>query len=557
MKEFRQPTSRAKWLTVVGVSKVTAISPIIACLSVVTALAQSSGPFFAGAIYVVHSATRRTAQTIETGLAPGSLCDINIRGLYQPTGSLSLEDTVTLRFRAPGTVDAREMTIVATQPSFFDFPAQLTALIPADTPLGQADVLAVSASGKSFTSTVWIVASGFGVFTKAAEGYGAAAAQIYGDTPRTVGLTTPVRAGEWVTIWGTGLGSTTAAVLVEVAGIGVTPSYSGPAPGLTGVDQINFRFPAGVPDDCYLPLTVTVNARASNITSIAAAGVPGPCHHRLGLSSDALATLDRGGLVTLSKSSVGSSVIPDFSIPVTYSYMRDDSVFLGFIPYDAAGVQSVTGLLTKDVSGCELNLGGRDVSGAIVFVPRVDSGTPVVTGPGGLRIPMEGFPGYYHSTSQGKNFMLDSIPASIFGPGEWAVEVPGGSYIAAFRAALRVPPALRWINRSTVSPVSRERDLTLKWDPMGYTDQEWVQCNLDSGRSSISCHAPATTGSLSIPASLIAQLSTPILFPAMLTLIVAPIDSNPVRYTVPLVKGGVIPGIASFGYLESIWIELK
>ena len=434
----------------------TAISPIIACLSVVTALAQTSGPFQDEAIYVVHSATRRSAQTKETGLAPGSLCDINVRGLYEPFGILSLDDTVTLRFRAPGAVDARDMTIVAMQPSHFSFPAQFTALIPADTPLGQAEVLAVAASGKSFASKVWIVASGFGVFTKAAAGYDAAAAQIYGDTPRTVGLTTPVQAGEWVTLWGTGLGSTTAAVLVEVAGIGVTPSYAGPAPGLTGVDQINFRFPAGVPDDCYLPLTVTVNARASATTSIAATSVPGPCHHRLGLSTDALATLDQGGLVALSQSSVSSGVTPDFSIPVTYTYSRYDSVFLSFIPYDAAGVQSVTGLLTKEVSGCELSLGGGGGDAAYLrSIGGIDSGTPVVTGPGGLRLPMEGFSGYYYSTFQGKNFMLDSIPESIFAPGEWAVEVPGGSYIAAFIATLRIPPTLRWINRAIVSPVSR------------------------------------------------------------------------------------------------------
>src|SRR5450759_1543390 len=166
-------------------------SLIVACLAALPALAQTSGPFLPSAIYVVHSATRRTAQTPATGLAPGSLCDINITGLYQPSGSLLPDDKVTLRFRAPGAADARDMTRLATSPRFGRFPTQFTALVPSDTPLGQADVLAVAASGRSFSTTVWIAASGFGVFTKAGAGYDAAVAQIWSDTPRTVGLTTP------------------------------------------------------------------------------------------------------------------------------------------------------------------------------------------------------------------------------------------------------------------------------------------------------------------------------------------------------------------------------
>src|SRR5439155_7559324 len=121
--------------------------------------------------------------------------------------------------------------------------------------------------------------------------------------PHTVGLTTPVQPGEWVTLWGTGLGSANAnSVSVEVAGISAAPSYAGPAPGLPGVDQINFQFPAGVPDDCYVPVTVKAADHAGNTASVAAASAPGVCHHRLSLSPDALARLDQGGRVPLSQS---------------------------------------------------------------------------------------------------------------------------------------------------------------------------------------------------------------------------------------------------------------
>jgi uncharacterized protein (TIGR03437 family) len=530
-------------------------SLIVACVAALPALAQTYGPFQPSAIYVVHSATRRTAQTPETGFAPGSLCDINLTGLYQPSGSLLPDDKVTLRFRAPGAADARDMTILASQPSFGGFPAQFIALVPSDAPLGQADVLAVAASGKSFSTTVWIAVSDFGIFTKAAAGYDAAVAQVWSNTPRTIGLTTPVQAGDWVTLWGTGLGSTDSTVLVDVAGIGVAPSYSGPAPGLPGVDQINFQFPAGVPDDCYIPLAVKVDGRAGNSPSIATASAPGACHHRLGLSSDALATLDQGGQVPLSESWVHSDVMPNLSTPVTYR--RYDTVSLDFIQYDAAGVQVVTGLLSNRVSGCQLNLDGGAIGGIFLNAPPFDAGTPVVTGPGGVRITMDGDFGHYSTTPSDTSYPLDSLPPSSFAPGDWAVEVPGGKNVAAFRAALRIPPALRWINRATVSPVSRASDLTLQWDPTGYADGEWMQGSVGVGTGSVICQAPATGGSITIPASLIAQLPAVTSATPMVELLLTPANSNPLVYSVPLVGGGAFPGIATFSYLEAVSVELK
>ena len=533
---------------------------IVASLAGLSALAQTSGPFAAGTMYVRHAATRRTAETRDTGLAPGSLCDIYIAGLYQPTGSLSPDEIVTFLFRAPGAEDTRELTILAMQPNFGDSPTQFKALIPYDTALGKAEVLAVAASGKSFSTTVWIAASGFGLFTKTGAGYDAAAAQIWRNTPSMVGLTTPVQAGEWVTLWGTGLGSTASKVLVEVAGIGVAPSYSGPSPGLTGVDQISFQFPAGVPDDCYIPLTVKVDARESNTTSIAVANSGGPCHHRLGLSPDALATLDQGGFVPLSQSSVQSVVFPSLSTPVTYR--RSDAVSLEFFQYGAANVQAFTGLLTTNVSGCQLNIVGGVVGGSVygnvgnAFF--IDAGTPVVTGPGGVRIMMmDSFPGHYSTAPADKSYALDSLPPSSFAPGDWAVESLGGINISAFQAPLRVPPALRWINRATVSPVSRTSDLTLRWESSGYIDKEWIEGSVRVDFNSVTCQAPATAGFIAIPASLIAQLPAPTFFPPRVQLLLTPTDSNPVVYSLPLVGGGAIPGLATFSYLEQVMVELK
>ena len=531
-------------------------SLVIACLTALTALAQSSGSFVTGAMYVVQSASRRTAQTPASGFAPGTLCEINVTGLYQQFGgSLMPDDTVKLRLRAPGATDARDLTIVATSPAFFGQPTQFTARIPTDATPGQADLLAVAGSGKSYSTTVWIASSGFGIFTKTGAGYDAAAAQIYGDPLRTAGLTTPVRAGEWITLWGTGLGAGASTALVDVGGIVVAPAYAGPAPGFPGVDQINFRFPVGVPDDCYIPLKVKVGDRASNTTSIAAASAPGICRHRFGLTSDALAKLDQGGRVPVSQSWVHSDVIPNPGTPV--AYRRYDTVSLDFMEDDAARVQVIAGLLSTKASGCQLNLeGGLTAAIFDANSQPFEAGTPVVAGPGGVRLTMDGNFGHYSITPADTSYTLAAIPPSAFATGDWALETAGGKDVAAFHAALRVPPPLRWINRAAVSPVSRESDLTLKWDASGYTDQEWMQGSVGLGQGSVICQTAATAGSITIPAALIAQLPAPTSFAPMVQLLLTPASANPMLYTVPLVAGGSIPGVATFSYLEAVSVEM-
>jgi len=529
---------------------------IVACLAASPAIAQTPGPFQPAAIYVVHAATLQTAQTPETGLAPGSLCNINVTGLYQPAGTLAQGDAVTLRFRAPGASDVRDLSILASQPSLGGTPMQFTALVPPGTPVGQAEILAMAASGASFSTTVWVAASDFGIFTKAGTGYGAAAAQVWRGGPVTTGLTTPVQAGEWVTLWGTGLGSADpSGISVKVAGITVPPSYAGAAPGLPGVDQINFQFPVGVPDDCYVLITLEMDGHTGNTPSIAAASAPGPCHHRLGLSADALAALDQGGRVLVSESTVNSDVLPTRENPALYS--RNDWVLLNFMKYDAAGVQAITELLNAPEAGCQLHSISPATQAS--FDPPIDTGTPVVVGPGGVRLSMSGGGGFYATTPSATTYALDTIPPSIFAPGDWSVQTSGGQDIAAFQAGLRVPPALRWTNRATISPVSRTNDLILKWDPTGYTDREWMLSSIGVGTASVICQAPATAGSITIPASSLAQLpATPTTATGTpkVELLLTPTDANPDLYSVPLAGGGTVPGVATFTYLEMVWAEL-
>jgi hypothetical protein len=132
------------------------------------------------------------------------------------------------------------------------------------------------------------------------------------------------------------------------------------------------------------------------------------------------------------------------------------------------------------------------------------------------------------------------------------VEAPGGGDIAAFRVPLRIAPPLRWLNRA--APRLGLGDLTFTWNPAGYTDGERVRANVASGMRGISCEAPATAGSITIPASLIAQLPPDRLGPPMASLLLVPTNHTPALYSLPLRNGGVVRGLATFSYLESVTV---
>src|SRR5258708_22523907 len=95
------------------------------CLLALRGFAQG-----APTLYVYHTATRSAAQTPGTGLAPGSLCDIDTTFLYLSSGGLRQEDSVTLRFRAPAAAGARVFTIIANETGLNRF----TSLIPSHPP---------------------------------------------------------------------------------------------------------------------------------------------------------------------------------------------------------------------------------------------------------------------------------------------------------------------------------------------------------------------------------------------------------------------------------------
>jgi uncharacterized protein (TIGR03437 family) len=137
--------------------------------------------------------------------------------------------------------------------------------------------LTVTNSAGRHTTNVLLVPAVPSVFSLDSSGTGPAAA-INGLTGQIVGPANPLHAGDYASIFLTGLGQTTTqngleyAQIVPSVSIGGQPCvviYAGRAPTIEGVDQINCQVPAGVTPGSSVPLIVTSNGRASNTVTLA------------------------------------------------------------------------------------------------------------------------------------------------------------------------------------------------------------------------------------------------------------------------------------------------
>ena len=149
---------------------------------------------------------------------------------------------------------------------FYSSDTQVNFYVPPETPVG-ANVIKVNApSGLQVSSTISLVAVQPGIFSGAV---------VHSDTGVSA-LTIPVRAGDFISIYCTGLGPTretryvpvtTVTPVVYLGATAVTPSYSGLS-GYVGVYQVNVQIPAGLPSGT-LPLQITSGSTYSNTVNIA------------------------------------------------------------------------------------------------------------------------------------------------------------------------------------------------------------------------------------------------------------------------------------------------
>ena len=162
--------------------------------------------------------------------------------------------------------DAQVLLSGTAVPLFYASPNQINAVIP-ETASGLVKLTVMNAAG-SHTVNVLVETAVPSIFTQDASGKGAAAALNARDSS-LVTASSPLRAGDFVELFLTGLGTTNQAATVTIAGKDCPVSFAGRAPGFVGLDQINCQVPAGLTADRAAPIVVTSGNRVSNAATIA------------------------------------------------------------------------------------------------------------------------------------------------------------------------------------------------------------------------------------------------------------------------------------------------
>ena len=448
-----------------------------------------------------------------------------VYGLYY-SKLLDRSDPVTLKFQPAGG-EARDLTIVSRDGDAF------VARIPLDAAVGEAEVLAVSASGKTFRARLWIAEANFGIYP-----------EIAGNS-----LTHPLRPGESMAIFGTGLGANpnVESISIELAGVTVPAEFAAAVADRPGVDQIEFRLPEDAPDDCYAGLQVRVAGRVSNQVSIATAAAEGVCRHRLGLTAGDLATLDAGGTVPIGSVSVTSGISPKYQAPGRY--YRFDSLTARFQLLDAFSFATLPARWRR-----------RDLPAAATrtlgFRPRgcpapaeIDAGRAAMESPNGTRFELANG---RVDLSENTDYDLTDVPASPVTHGDWKLTLSGGTDVAAFQLPFHVPPPLRWTDRAPA--LSNARDYTVRWDPAGYAEGDRAQLRLDAGSSVVECNIAAAAGAITVPAALLggAQSGSS----AHLSLTISRLNNARPRFDAPLVSGGSAPGIVEIYFRDVLQFQI-
>jgi len=470
----------------------------------------------------------------------------------------------------PTTIENTSVSVTVggtTVPVYLEFAEQLNgysqinAVLPSNTPTGTGTLTVTYNRTPSTAVPITVVASSFGTFAWNEAGSGPG---IFTNAVANQLLTpfNTVKPGDYVTIWGTGLGpapnvSTEAAappsqtnlcgsgatcpVTVWIGGQSATVTYAGRSP-YTAEDQIDFIVPANVTTGCYVQVAVVTNSVVSNFTSLSVDASGAVCHDDDGIDFSDIASVVQ---------SKGQANVGDIIMLSNYLNLDLSSAGLGVLKWDNDTVSGVIGTysartldsfqglsLAPSVNNCAATPFLQyppPPDPALAGVAFLDAGSSLsVQGPNGTAAVAKSTDGAYtnngvpvggetindlilgcpaSSTNNCAPFFLSS--AFAISAGTYTVTGPGGSAVGALSAPITVSSSaasFKWTNQGSVTagPIPRNTPLTITWsggDPNGFVDITAIASTLSSGLEPaaatpgilVECIAPTSLGTFTIP----------------------------------------------------------
>ena len=349
----------------------------------------------------------------------------------------------------------------------------LTFVVPAGVPTGTAELYWSVAGGPFSFIDVTIAATNF-------------------ELEPISNLSSPARPGQTISFDGSGLGYGNQ-VTATIGGQPTTVIYAGRGtPG--GHDLIQLQIPANPTTGCYVPLTLTYGPNSLN-TSISITNDGSPCVHPFQLSTNDLKTLDTGGSVNTAVLDLSTT----FDATTASAVHRDESVAVFSRAVSASDFAKIFNPAASG-SGCSLAPPAQ-----AVFALFGDLG-PGLT----LKGPSGG--NYYPNVPPPIDGTLTNPPAPSLAPGKWSLLIPASADLPASEFDFTLPAPFQ-INGPVPVSFLRTSDQTITWNGTPFNSDATMGVLL-TGRASdgitpkgILCNGPASTGSLTIPASFLADFA--------------------------------------------------
>jgi uncharacterized protein (TIGR03437 family) len=428
---------------------------------------------------------------------------------------------------------------------------QLAAVLPSNAAAGTYSLRVTNGATTSAPFSMTVVRNKPGIVTASSDGVGEAQATIGGGLilvrKSNMGRldrfdTRPVKAGERVDLWGTGLGPDTAsdtggsqgdqtsanAIRVILDGVEIVPLYAGRSSGFPGLDQIVFNVPANVTLSCTNQLRIRANGVLSNQVTIATGtgdncgptnpggggggGTTGPL-----TQSQIDAIIARGvyrqGAISIVRTSgsitaAGQTQALNFdAASASFTAMRGANLRQAF---NAGSLPNGYTAPAPGVCNVFVDVTSLPTSSDGLSVQTLDAGPSLsLQGPVSRTLAKQVSVGSISYSTQSANSTNDSWLV----PGTYTISGTGGADIGAFSISGSLAPALNWTNRASTNIVNRSSGVTVNWtggDPsqlmviMGYS--LIASTNGVARGGYFQCFANQSTGSFTVPGSILSRL---------------------------------------------------
>jgi uncharacterized protein (TIGR03437 family) len=446
------------------------------------------------------------------GIAQGSIFDIVGTGLATATSDLQ---SVPL----PRTLNGASVNVTVNGTTtqailYYVSDVQIDAILPSATPTGTGQIT-VTVNGKPRTPAgITVLQSAFGMLTLNAAGNGPAA--VFDLNANYLGLTNAANPGDFITLWGSGVGPvigdetaiqaavnlTDIPIEVDIGGTPATVLYAGRG-YYPGLDVINVVVPPGVAG-CHVSVVVRSGDIVSNFATIPVAASGRTCSEPVtGLTTTQIQTLlsrpvINRGVINFSGDDSSSNVDVTFSRFTNAQYALRQPV--GAVSFGSCTVFNFTNQNMAVPNPPALRPVLLDAGPSISFTATSD------TGVGNASLPF-----------QDGGYSISGLPGVKSFKGTYSFAGSGGPDIGAFSAQVTLPGGGSSYISSTlnnVTSVTRSQGLTVIWTPPGNPDSDLLFIQI-SGFSFVLnapfgaqflCNVPLAAGRFTIPPAVLLAL---------------------------------------------------